>query len=848
MLSINIVTIIQLGSTYRFFTGLVLAVIFICHHGFGQSITTIEGQVLDAADDSPLQFVNVYFKGTEAGTITDENGHFSITNNDAPDSLVISYVGYLPQTVAVIKGGKQNIIVRLENELVNLSEVVVLSGENPAWEIIRHAVKSKKLHDKRSLKAYEYQSYNRIEFDIDNISTKMSKRKIVSKIWEGMDSTSLEKNALGNAILPIFLSETVSKYYVKNDPFSRREEVQKTKVSGVAVEDGSMISQLVGTAYQDYNFYQNWLRFLEKEFISPIADSWKIFYDYEILDTTMVDGSECYQLSVFPNRKQDPAFNGVIWITTDSYALKKLDLYIDKSTNLNFIERIDLKQELDATPDGPWLPTSTSLTIDVSNLGKNAASMLIKAHNVTSDWEINDLKDRKFYANEVIIAEDFNTYPPDYWENNRPNSLTQQQLQTYQNINTLVEIPQVKSYVNFIKLATTGYWRRGKVDFGPYLYAYAHNNYEGHAFRLGLKTNEYFDRKITLRGYLGYGTADEKWKYGLTANYIIKRKPWTEISMHSSLDVEQVGLRSDDLRENNYLFYAATRWQTFLRPYYISKNSVSIKSEPAKGLIHQLTLKHEYYDPQYSFYYYKSPGTSDVELKSDVSAPTITFSTRWARDEMFLQNGNERVSLGTKRSPIIQFDYTYGFKNFLDGDFEFHKLQLELKNKLRMGGLGEARYKLTGGYIIGQVPYLLLENHIGNESSFYTNGAFNTMNYFEFVSDEYASMRYEHHFQGLVMNKIPLIRALKWRLIGSANVLYGSLRQENIDIISPIDPDGQSTAPFGHLDKGMPYIELGYGIENIFKVLRIDAFHRLTYRDKPDANKFALKMSFQFNL
>ncbi len=847
-MSINIESIIQPGSTYRLLIGLALMANFICHNGFGQSVTAIEGQVLDATDDSPVQFVNVYFKGTVDGTITDENGHFSITTDNAHDSLAISYVGYFPQVIAVQKGQKQNITIRLKNELVNLNEVVVLSGENPAWEIIRQVVKNKKLHDKRSLKAYEYQAYNRIEFDIDNISTKMSKRKIVRKIWAEMDSAALEKNAQGNAILPIFLSETVSKYYVKNEPFARREEVQKSKVSGVAVEDGSMISQLVGTAYQDYNFYQNWLRFLEKEFISPIADSWKTFYDYEIMDTTMVDGNECYQLSVFPNRKQDPAFNGIIWITTDNYALKKLDLYIDKSTNLNFIERIDLEQELDATADGPWLPTSTSLTIDVSNLGKNAASVLVKAHNTSSEWKVNDLKDKKFYANEVFIAEDFNTYAPDYWEDNRPKTLTEQQLQTYQNINTLVEIPQVKSYVEFIKLATTGYWRRGKVDFGPYLYAYAHNNYEGHAFRLGLKTNEYFDRKITLRGYLGYGTTDKQWKYGLTANYIVKRKPWTEISIHSSKDLEQVGLRSDDLREDNYLFYAATRWQTFLRPYYLSENSISIKSEPAKGLTHQLTLKHEYYDPQYSFYYYKNPGSSDVELKSDISSPTIKFSTRWARDEMFLQNGNERISLGTKRSPIIQFDYTYGFKNFLDGDFEFHKLQLELKQKLRLGGLGEARYQLTGGYVIGQVPYLLLENHIGNESAFYTSGAFNTMNYFEFVSDEYASLKYDHHFQGLIMNKIPLIRSLKWRLIASANVLYGSLRQENMDIISPVDPEGEPTAPFNHLDKGMPYVELGYGMENIFKVLRIDVFHRLTYRGKPDANKFAVKMSFQVNL
>ncbi len=813
-----------------------------------QDNTEINGQVFDDANGHPIPYVNIYFKGTSTGTTTDSLGNFSLKTIEDYDSLVISFVGYVEQLIPIRPNEKQRIVIALKNQLVKLDEVVVLSGENPAWVIIRKAVKNKKLHDKRSLSAYEYQSYNRIEFDIDNISTRLSKRKMVSKIFEGIDSTSLEKNKKGNAILPIFLSESISKYYVKNDPFARREEVQKSKVSGVAVEDGSMVSQLVGTAYQDYNFYQNWLRFLEKEFISPISDSWKIYYDYEILDTLIVGNHQCFELSVFPNRKQDPAFNGKMWITTDTYALKKVDFYIDKATNLNFIEKIAIQQELEKTEVGSWLPSKTNLVVDVNDLGKNTVSFLFKVNNTNTNWKINDLKDKKFYSNEVIVAEDFSHFEPKYWESVRPQSLTEQQLKTYQVIDTLVEIPRVKTYVDLIKLGTTGYWRRGKVDIGPYLYSYAYNNFEGHAFRLGMKTNEYFHRKITLKGYAGYGTMDNNWKYGFTGSYIIKRKPWTEFKIHSSYDLEQVGLRSDDLIENNYLFYAATRWQTFRRPYYLSDNSFSIQSEPTKGLMHRLTLRHEYYDPQYPFYYYENPGAADLILKSDISSPTIKFTTRWARDEMFLQDGNDRISLGTRRAPIIQFDYTYGFKDVLNGDFEFHKIQLEFKHKLRLGGLGESMYKLRGGYIIGQVPYLLLENHIGNESIFYTNGAFNTMNYFEFVSDQYASFHYQHFFQGLLMNKIPLIRSLKWRLLATANILYGSLRQENIDIISPVDAEGNPTPGFNHLDKGVPYVEVGYGIENIFKVVRIDGVHRLTYRDKPDAQKFVLKISFQFKL
>jgi hypothetical protein len=814
-----------------------------------QSLTIVDGVVADATKHEPLAFVNVYFRNSTEGTTTDNNGRFVLKATFSYDSIVISAVGYRTQVLPVKVGIRQQLSIALQPDLVNLDEVVVLSGENPAWAIIRNVVKNKKLNDKRSLSAYAYQSYSRMEFDIENISPKLEKKKLMADIWSSIDSASLEKNDNGLAVLPVFLSESISKYYVKNDPFARREEVQKTKLAGVAIEDGSMVSQLVGAAYQDYNFYQNWLRFLEKEFISPIADSWKTYYDYEIIDTVLLNQDVCFQLELFPNRKEDPAFNGTMWITTSDFALKKLDVYIDKTANLNFMDKIELKQELAKTTAGPWLPLVTDLKIDIGNLSKNTASIWIKSLNATSNWEVNEVKDKKFYTNEVFVAEDYNIHTDVYWDEVRPVTLTPLQLRTYAVIDTLVEIPRVRSMVEFVKLATTGYWRRGKFDVGPYLFAYANNNFEGHAFRLGIKTNEYFNNKITLKTYLGYGTMDQQWKYGFTGSFIIKRKPWTEFRIQSSRDLEQLGLRAEELIDDNYIFYAATRWQNFRRPFYLSTNSFSIQTEPAKGLMQKLTMKHEYYDPQFPFYYYENPGNpAGSEVKSDLSASTIKYSTRWARDEMFLQNGNNRVSLGPRRAPIIQLDYTYGFKDVLESDFAFHKIQLEFFQKLRLGGLGESSYNLKGGYILGQVPYLLLENHIGNESAFYTTGAFNTMNFFEFVSDQYVSLRYEHFFQGLILNKIPLIRKLKWRLLGTANVLYGSLRQENIDIISPVDPEGNPTPGFNQLDPSIPYVELGYGIENIFKFIRVDGVHRITYRDQPEAQKFALKFSFQFKL
>lgn len=205
---------------------------------FAQGLTEISGIVSDEQTNDPLEFVNIYFQGTTEGVTTDENGYFLLKSPQKHEAIVVSYVGYDQRVIPIQSHQKQVLAINLKSQLINLDEIVVMSGENPAWAIIREAVKRKKAYDKRALKAYEYQSYNRIEFDIDNLSTKLGKRKVFSDIWDNIDSTALEKSADGKAILPVFLSESISRYYVKNDPFARREEVLKSKISGLAVEDG----------------------------------------------------------------------------------------------------------------------------------------------------------------------------------------------------------------------------------------------------------------------------------------------------------------------------------------------------------------------------------------------------------------------------------------------------------------------------------------------------------------------------------------------------------------------------------------------------------------------------------
>ena len=230
-------------------------------------------------------------------------------------------------------------------------------------------------------------------------------------------------------------------------------------------------------------------------------------------------------------------------------------------------------------------------------------------------------------------------------------------------------------------------------------------------------------------------------------------------------------------------------------------------------------------------------------MRGQFRTAEVTLETRFAPDEVIVQSDNERLSFGTTRKPEITFRYTLGLRNESGHTVTpYQKFALEMKHSFRLGMLGRTSYTLGAGLIPSAVPYPLLFIPLGNETSFWVYNAYNLMNFFEFATDRYASAHVEHNFEGLFFNRIPAIRRLKWRTLVTGRIMAGGVHADNARMVSPIDANGQTVAGFSSLGR-MPYIEFGYGIDNIFKLLRVDAAHRLTYRDNPDATPFAVKVS-----
>jgi len=816
--------------------------------GYAQE-TVVRGKVTDAGSGGPVPFAIVLFAGTATGVTTDFEGNYLIRSTVPTDSLVVRYVGYKPRTKAIKKGVTQVVNFQLEEEVTSLQEVVVLAGENPAFEIMRQVIRNKQRNNKDRLSAYEFETYTKIEIDVDNISEKFRQRKIMRKVTQVLDSIDRLAGEDGKPVLPLFIAETVSKVYHRSNPSLTKEYILNTKLSGVGVEDGSLVNQLIGSSFQQYNFYQNWLTILSKEFVSPLTDLWRLYYNYDLTDSLYIGENFCYRLDFAPKSEKDLAFSGTIWITKKEFALRQIDATMGAQTNINFIEKLKIQQELQPTPSGAWLPLKNRVLIDIGELTKSSAGMLAKFYTSNRNPVVDQPKPTSFYDRAVEMAEDARMYKDEkYWDTLRHDPLTPSEVNVYKMIDTLKNIPIVRTYTDIVKLVLDGYMKVGKVELGPYLGGFTWNNIEGVRLQGGFKTNYSFSKKYIFGAQVGYGFEDERVKYDLMARKILDRHRWTTFTVRTRYDLQRMGV-DDEALADNPLFLTATRWGIFRRGFYTYDTRATWQRELFKGFSQKVGVRYWTFEPTYSFGFVENPGEQPpTALESNFQAAEAFVESRYARDELFLINDNDRVSLGTRRSPTVVFRYTRGFQGVLGSDFHYDKFRLSVDKRIKTGPLGVGFASLTGEYILNPVPYPLLALHLGNQSPFYSPITYNLMNFGEFISDHYVSLRYRQYLEGFLLNRLPVLKKLNWRLVATSNMIMGGMRESNQRLISQVAPDGEVAVRAGYFNSAMPYIEMGYGVENIFRFLRIDFVHRLTYLDRPDARRFGVLFTVQFQL
>lgn len=809
----------------------------------------ISGRVTDAITGAGIPFVSVAVKGQTTGTTSDIDGRYSLKIKQIADSILVLSLGYRTQSYPIVAIQAQTIDARLTPAATSLQEVRVYGkGGDPAYRVIRETVRRRGQFDPAKLSAYEYDSYTKIEGYINNFSKKRKNNRRPGPVSRLLGKLPAVTDDNGQPAVPVFISETFSKFYARSGPEKAKERVLKSRVTGVGVSDGGLIAQLTGASFQQYNFYRNALNVLRKDIPSPVGGQWEAVYSFRMKDTALLGSAICYEIEFAPKRATDLAFMGTVWIDTLRMALTQVDARVDKRANINFVDELHIEQEWDMTPSGRLFPTQTQVTIDTDEPAPRAPGALIRFLATSRNITENDPKEPGFYDPAVELADDFRNADTNFWKSVRPDSLSPSELQAMRVVDSVRNVPLIKVAGEIIKLGVLGYKPINglNIDLGPILYSYANNSVEGSRFRLGGRTNTGFSRKWLLSGYVAYGTLDRTLKYSAGVEYVLNRKPWTVVGARRTYDLERVGVSADNIG-NNSLFAAYSRFGTIRRPYFQEENLMYFRRELGRGFTQTFALRSRTFEPLFPFAFRPQLGDDDQAVRTTYCTTELISETRFAPDEIMLQNDNVRVSAGATRKPIFTFRYAIGIRDVLGSDFTYQRIALTMRHSFRMGVLGRTYYTLSGGIIPATVPYPLLYTPLGNESLFYVDNAYNLMNFFEFVCDRWATVQFEHNFGGLLFNRLPVLRQLKWRELVTAKVLMGSVSGSNLAMIPVANAQGQPVEGFSSLGR-TPYVEVGYGIDNIFKVLRVDAIHRLTYRDNIGrtgipVTPFAIKVS-----
>jgi hypothetical protein len=460
------------------------------------------------------------------------------------------------------------------------------------------------------------------------------------------------------------------------------------------------------------------------------------------------------------------------------------------------------------------------------------------------NFTINQPKGEGFYGgiSDIIVNEDAGEKSDAFWSDARHIPLSEKEERIYSMVDSLKVVPQFKTISNIINLFVNGYKVIGPWEFGPYYTFYSFNPIEGNRFRMGGRTSNNFSKRVMFEGYAAYGLRDERWKYGGGFILMLNKNPRMAIGANAKRDMEQLGQSQGAFRQDNVLS-SVFRRNPANKLTDVTELSGYFEREWLYGFSNKLIFTHRVLKPAGTSYRYVRQGSDNTTFLpvNDITTSEFTIYTRFAYKEKFVYGEFERVSLGTNY-PEFEFAYSMGTPDILGSDFRYQRVVGRMKDTWRFGPLGYMDLTLEAGKIMGHLPYPALMLHQGNETFFYDETAYNTMNFFEFVSDQWASAWATYHFEGLFLNRIPLMRKLKWREVVAAKALIGGYDESNDQILSrDFNEDGIPDI----YTLGKPFIEAAVGIENIFKVFRIDMLWRLSYLDHPDIFKVGIRAKFQ---
>tara|TARA_B110000977_G_C11066889_1_gene488121 strand:+ start:193 stop:2685 length:2493 start_codon:yes stop_codon:yes gene_type:complete len=809
--------------------------------------TKVSGEIQDL-NGAPVAFANVIFKDSNEGTITNEDGRFYLQSDNDYATVSFSFVGYKTLDVTLGQKTTYKMVVRLEEEAAALDAVVLYSGKqskknNPAIDILKKIWENRRENGVKSFNQYTYDKYEKLEFDLNTIDSALIKNRVFKGMEFIFDQTDTSK-ITGNTYLPIFINESSSKVYGDNLLNEHKEILVGNKNSGF--DNNNTLIAYLKDLYSEYDVYDNYLKFFDKAFTSPLSRTGVDVYNYVLLDSAYLDNKWCYNIVYYPRRKNELTFKGDFWVNDSTWAIKEINLQASKSANLNWVREVYIEQEFEVFNDSTFLIERDYFMSDFSFGNKEDAKGIYGKRTTLYDTYVFDIpKENKFYA-EQLDPYEFEVYnrSDGFWDENRMEKLSKDEKGVYKMLDTLKTVKRFKTLYNVGAVLASGYYEINNFDIGPVFSTFGYNDAEGLRIRLGGRTYFSQNDRWRLEGFGAYGFKDNRFKYGISGKYLLDRKSRLKVFAGNRRDVEQLGAsltNSNDVLGRNLASSSLLSVGVNDRLSRINLSTIGFEVEPAKNFSVRVTGSYRTLrsatDTFVIDYKVFKDGVDTGEVKSELKQPEVTVGLFYTPGRKTSGYGVERTTINAGDFPGLFFAHTTGLNSVLGGDFDYQKIQGLYTQPWNVGGLGRLYTTIEVGKIFGDVPLTLLSVIPGNQTYFSIYNSFSQLDFYEFVSDTYATFHLQHNFGGRLFSRIPVLRELNLREIIGFRAVYGEISDSNIAI---------NASNIVYRAPEDIYWEYSVGVGNIFKVFRLDFNFRGNYFDNPGARKFGVTGAFGF--
>ena len=843
-----------------------VAGIFLSH---AQSFTSASGIVKDSITGEPLPFVSVYFDGSTIGAMTDDNGTFTLQNNQGYTKLAAASLGYDTKFIDLKPGKKNdNLEVLLKPTAFEISEVVVkpkrekyTRKDNPAVELIKKVIAHKNDNRIEAKPEYQTEVYEKLSLSLDNFNPNLDKNKFLKKfkfIKNYLDTSEFN----GKPILTVSVRENLSDFYYRKSPKAEKTIVRAKRMQGIdkTLDDGGGITSNLEEIFKSINIFDNNIPILLNRFVSPLSSTLATtYYHYYIMDTLDVGGDKCVDLAFVPANSESYGFTGRLYITLDgNYAVKKVLLNTPANINLNWVDKLRIEQEFKQMPDSTWVLDQENTFV---NFYVVKGTQQLYAHQLRNydnyNFNVQNADSVFGLLGALHVLPEATAQPDTFWTHNRPIPLKEKEDALKDLLGQLRKVPAFNAIIKTAEILITGYIPTAndkkvtKFDFGPMNTTFSANHLEGFRMRVGGMTTANLNPYWFASGYLAYGTNDRKIKYNLKLTHSFTKKEYHEgenpvnnLSFIQEYDVYTPGQDFLFTSKDN-IFVAWKVGEPVTKMQYIRKSVLQYEKEWLNGLTWKSWIMNQNNEAAGTLQYIKRDESGNLYHIKDFTTSEIGTQLRFAPGERAYngRSGKESVFNLSKDAPVFKLSHQFGIKGVLGGDYNYNHTEISAEKRIWLSSFGHIDAQVKAGKVWDKVPFPLLILPNTNQSITIQPEAFHMMNALEFVTDQYVSFNATYYLKGWILNRIPGIKWLRLREVLSFNMIYGGLTDKNNPTLTPglfLLPDG--TQPLG----STPYMECSVGLENIFKILRIDYYRRLTYLDHPDIKKGGIRIALRF--